>query len=1119
MCDLLCFAQIVYNPVYDRTGFEVFHPHVDKVEIKKDSIKVYCSITFQDGCTYGIPKTFFLEDLGTNKKYQIIKCIGLPFLPHEQIFNAGDTYQFVFCFPHIENLHQFNLIEDSLNEKFFNIYGIDITKCYSKSFEESEYKRFKNMSDFYKSSNNIDRFVEYKEQELLAAQYIFGIKSLSADACYIQLAYHYDEAGDYMKAIDLGIQALECDSIQFGVENKEYPVYANTLESLSGFYQNAGKETESLHCLQKCISIRRNIGDEKRYKNVLLGLLHTGYSDESILKRISIVNKELETLPSFIGITSRSLANIYKQLASSYSLINDNNNAIKYCNKALDIIENNGYNNSEYNAELLALKCHCQRMSGLKKESIASGTAAKQLYDSLDIKSLTYADLLDDLAWAYALDLNYERSIQLQKIAAGIYEKAEDWISLAEVYIYISCAYNYAEKLDDAERYIKKTINVLNEHDNAEQYMRIKLTRNDIDNDSSTLVAINRNINLTKAVSYQTLAQIYYKKENYTNAIDAGLKSGEIAKDLGDYQLYIEHLWELSVYYLRNHQHNDAKLCAEKIIKLVSDDYKIDLSKLAIIYYLSGDTIKSINYAEESVSESKSSNDKKEIIAAQSFLSFLYWKKREYGKAEKCLSEELDYLKNFISDELIGKTTEQKQRLWNKYEQDFLRYRRIIEKSERNDAFLSKLYDYVLFSKSLLLDADIKNNVNSMKITWKDIQQHLSDKDIAIEFMLTFENDSNITYHALIIDKNNPSPRMITLYSDTELEEIKKTDIRDISEIVGELIWRPIKAQYGNVRNIYFSPDGILHWIPFEYYGVDSTANMYEHYNIYRLSSTKELVKEHRNRQAHSAVLYGGLDYNQLAEANAKMDTNEIASVWRGIAERGGFDPLFNTIEESQEIKDILEANNISTTLYTGEEGTEESFRNLSNQNHSIIHLATHGMYVRPHNIEAKKTEDNFEFLESITNKNDPVKEDVFLTHSFLVMAGGNRLITRDSVPDSNNDGILTSKEISQLNLGGLDLVVLSACETALGDMGSDGVYGLQRAFKKAGANAILMSSGKVDDEATKILMVEFYKNLMEGKSKRQSLKNAQRYLRQVENGKYDAPEYWASFILLDGLN
>ena len=123
------------------------------------------------------------------------------------------------------------------------------------------------------------------------------------------------------------------------------------------------------------------------------------------------------------------------------------------------------------------------------------------------------------------------------------------------------------------------------------------------------------------------------------------------------------------------------------------------------------------------------------------------------------------------------------------------------------------------------------------------------------------------------------------------------------------------------------------------------------------------------------------------------------------------------------------------------------------------------------------------------------------------------------TIPDGVEDGILTAQEIANLDFIGLDLVVLSACQTALGDITSEGVYGLQRGFKKAGANTILMSLDKVDDEATKILMVDFYKNLMSGKSKHQSLKDAQKHLRQIDNGKYNKPEYWASFIMLDGIN
>ena len=119
---------------------------------------------------------------------------------------------------------------------------------------------------------------------------------------------------------------------------------------------------------------------------------------------------------------------------------------------------------------------------------------------------------------------------------------------------------------------------------------------------------------------------------------------------------------------------------------------------------------------------------------------------------------------------------------------------------------------------------------------------------------------------------------------------------------------------------------------------------------------------------------------------------------------------------------------------------------------------------------------------------------------------------------------LLTAKEIADVDLRGLDLVVLSACQTGLGDISQgEGVFGLQRGFKKAGAKSILMSLWNVDDLTTQLLMVEFYRNYLAGKSKQESLRNAQQYVREYkyENGNklFDNPRYWAGFILLDALD
>ena len=174
--------------------------------------------------------------------------------------------------------------------------------------------------------------------------------------------------------------------------------------------------------------------------------------------------------------------------------------------------------------------------------------------------------------------------------------------------------------------------------------------------------------------------------------------------------------------------------------------------------------------------------------------------------------------------------------------------------------------------------------------------------------------------------------------------------------------------------------------------------------------------------------------------------------------------------------------------------------------------------------------------------------EDKALTRSGLLFAGANNALQGKTLPDGVEDGVLTAKEIAALDLRSLDLVALSACQTGLGEITGDGVFGLQRGFKKAGANTLLMSLWKVDDTATQLLMTQFYKNMLSGMGKYEALTAAQKYLRELEvevkpektafqqimdgkDGKkeknpehrtvrkYANPYYWAAFVLLDGIN
>jgi CHAT domain-containing protein len=140
------------------------------------------------------------------------------------------------------------------------------------------------------------------------------------------------------------------------------------------------------------------------------------------------------------------------------------------------------------------------------------------------------------------------------------------------------------------------------------------------------------------------------------------------------------------------------------------------------------------------------------------------------------------------------------------------------------------------------------------------------------------------------------------------------------------------------------------------------------------------------------------------------------------------------------------------------------------------------------------------------------------MEQSGLLLAGAvHRYLDEETLPNDLDDGILKSSEIAKLDLNNVDLAVLSACETGLGAVTREGVFGLQRGFKKAGVNSILMSLWKVDDDATCALMTQFYANWLSGKSKYESLELAKDYIRS--QAAWSSPFYWAAFILLDAVN
>ena len=469
--------------------------------------------------------------------------------------------------------------------------------------------------------------------------------------------------------------------------------------------------------------------------------------------------------------------------------------------------------------------------------------------------------------------------------------------------------------------------------------------------------------------------------------------------------------------------------------------------------------------------------------------------------------------------------------------------RRVI--NERHDASLNKIWeelkaDRYILSKEIEKDSlSRKLNVDSlqkviysledslivkckeygditrsMKLKWKDIQQHLAPNDIALEFLSFPINNDSVVYVVLSLRKDSEYPKMINLFEEKQLTGFPDSLHYQCKEMA-DLVWKPLIPELEGVKNIYFSPSGALYNI-----GIEYLPGM-EDYNIYRLSSTRELVTGGKTKTKNRAVLYGGLNYDARFEKSAieksivMLDEifKERANV-RGMGLRGGKEYLEHTKEEIDIIAEEFDKVKWECLIDSAAMGTEESFKALSGKNIGCLHIATHGFYY------AKEDADNARYKFMLIDNDMISAEDKALTRSGLLMSGANHILEDEELPDNVEDGILTAKEISDIDLRGLNLVVLSACQTGLGDISQgEGVFGLQRGFKKAGANSILMSLREVNDEATQILMTQFYKNLVSGQSKRQSLHSAQKYLREYNNGRFNEPKYWAAFILLDEID
>ena len=337
------------------------------------------------------------------------------------------------------------------------------------------------------------------------------------------------------------------------------------------------------------------------------------------------------------------------------------------------------------------------------------------------------------------------------------------------------------------------------------------------------------------------------------------------------------------------------------------------------------------------------------------------------------------------------------------------------------------------------------------------------------------------------------------------LRDPKRKDVEQIARAVDGKVMQPVRSLLGDATHLLVSPDGALNLIPFEALVDEQNRYLIERYSFNYLTSGRDLLRFEvaRNSFGNSLVLadplFGEPETNQIAKAGGRKQAGRPQSRKRQSVITGNdlsnvyFAPLVGTEREAQTIKSFFP----EVVLLTRAEATEAHLKHTAAPR--LLHIATHGFFLTDElpAADARGTR----AISATAKVENP------LLRSGLALAGAN--LPRKGGED---DGILTALEATGLNLWGTRLVVLSACDTGVGEVkNGEGVYGLRRAFVLSGAETLVMSLWPVSDYVTREMMIGYYKGLKQGQGRGEALRQVQLSMLKHKGRKH--PFYWASFI------
>lgn len=408
-----------------------------------------------------------------------------------------------------------------------------------------------------------------------------------------------------------------------------------------------------------------------------------------------------------------------------------------------------------------------------------------------------------------------------------------------------------------------------------------------------------------------------------------------------------------------------------------------------------------------------------------------------------------------------------------------------------------------------------------LNATWKDVQGKLKPGEVAIEFVYS---DKHVM--ALVVRPDSRAPQPVQLVTNDSLSGSLaslgvKTSARVAVKLYNEravdlygMLWKPIEPWLKGVKTVYFTAPGILSSLSFAAFATPDGGYLTDKYRLCQLTTTAALLAPQDESRPHSALLMGDIYYSdrqqRLADSGRKVEARGTDDDFgladfdeRGVS-REHFKYLPFTGDELVNIGLQLDKDTDLRTravVCTGKQATEQAFRELAEDRPEVIHLATHGFFLA----------NDYDLYHIPYYQLRMQNMDNSMRRAGVALAGAEATWCGAKGNDQD-DGILTADEVARIDLTGTKLVVLSACETALGDYSFEGVFGLPRGFKQAGVKAMLVSLWSVNDRSTALLMSAFYRGWLAGLSWRDALEQAVKEVRK----QYPEPYYWAPFILME---